>query len=466
MLPQSESAVELTVGFAVADDYDGIYFTLQALQSYHAEALSVCELIVVDNKPGRSSKAIRKLVEEDLAPACHSVRYIAMGDVQGTSPARQRIIDEATAPAFLVGDSHILLPQVGSLMQVIEYWRDHPNSLDLITGPVLWDNRQSVYTHYEDIWNYRMWGVWGEAWVAPDGRHVSVIQDQSGNITFVELAMGSRPIPDLPADVPYQGRWEALERLGFRQLGVDPGDEFEIPAQGLGLFSGLKASWPGFHRQSRGFGGEEHYIHEKVRRAGGRNLCMGWLPWVHRFERPRGVTYNNSIIDTATNYILELRELGIDLDRARRCLVDGGQINAVSWDRIVANPAYRLQQQRPERRAPKEDPIGPGTELKRILRSLGFEATEECPCNKRAAAMNAMGADGCEAEIDKVVGWLREGQDRWGLRDKIIAASRAATNGLALELGVTNWTDPFPALVRLAIKRARIQEEQRQLSHS
>ena len=63
---------------------------------------------------------------------------------------------------------------------------------------------------------------------------------------------------------------------------------FEIDLQGLGVFACRKAAWPGFNPTLRGFGGEEGYIHEKFRRAGGRNAvpalsCAGFIgsgvPW-------------------------------------------------------------------------------------------------------------------------------------------------------------------------------------------
>ena len=43
--------------------------------------------------------------------------------------------------------------------------------------------------------------------------------------------------------------------------------------------------WPGLHPHLRGFGGEERYVHEQIRRAGGRALCLPGLRWAHRFER-------------------------------------------------------------------------------------------------------------------------------------------------------------------------------------
>jgi hypothetical protein len=83
--------------------------------------------------------------------------------------------------------------------------------------------------------------------------------------------------------------------------------------QGLGVFSCLKEAWPGFHPGFRGFGGEEGYIHEKFRQAGGRCLCLPWLRWMHRFGRPAGVKYPLSIEDKLRNYVIGHAELGLDL---------------------------------------------------------------------------------------------------------------------------------------------------------
>ena len=42
---------KLTIGMAHFDDYDGLYFTIQALRLYHAEAMKDVELVVIDNNP-------------------------------------------------------------------------------------------------------------------------------------------------------------------------------------------------------------------------------------------------------------------------------------------------------------------------------------------------------------------------------------------------------------------------------
>jgi len=62
-------------------------------------------------------------------------------------------------------------------------------------------------------------------------------------------------------------------------------------------------------------------------------------------------------------------------------------------------------------------PSGPGTEMKKLLAGwpLYITATENCPCNRHAAQMDAWGPDECERRIDEIVGWLRVEAERRGL---------------------------------------------------
>jgi hypothetical protein len=61
---------------------------------------------------------------------------------------------------------------------------------------------------------------------------------------------------------------------------------------------------------------------------------------------------------------------------------------------------------------------GPGAELKRLLKSLGIEASPNCSCNKRAKLMdeNEAKAPGwCEENIETISGWLAEESKKRGL---------------------------------------------------
>jgi hypothetical protein len=51
---------------------------------------------------------------------------------------------------------------------------------------------------------------------------------------------------------------------------------------------------------------------------------------------------------------------------------------------------------------------GPGTELKKLLKLIGITASPTCSCNARARTMDTNGCDWCEANLDEIVGWLRE----------------------------------------------------------
>jgi glycosyltransferase involved in cell wall biosynthesis len=49
---------------------------------------------------------------------------------------------------------------------------------------------------------------------------------------------------------------------------------------------------------------------------------------------------------------------------------------------------------------------GPGTELKRLLKRIGIEATPNCSCNKRANEMDWQGIEWCEEHIEEIVDWM------------------------------------------------------------
>lgn len=59
--------------------------------------------------------------------------------------------------------------------------------------------------------------------------------------------------------------------------------------------------------------------------------------------------------------------------------------------------------------------IGPGTELHALLGKFGLTASGDCKCKSRASYMDQMGCDWCEANIDEIVGWLRESAADRGL---------------------------------------------------
>ena len=156
-------------------------------------------------------------------------------------------------------DSHLFVVP-GALKRLLDYFDANPQTADLLQGPLLYDDLKSISTHFSPNWREGMYGTWD--------------CDERGKDT----------------EAP----------------------PFEIPMQGMGLFACRRRTWPGFNPSFRGFGGEEGYIHEKFRQRGGKALCLPFLRWMHRFNRPFGIPYPNCWEDRIRNYIIGFRELGLD----------------------------------------------------------------------------------------------------------------------------------------------------------
>ncbi|MEI7687597.1 MAG: glycosyltransferase, partial [Planctomycetota bacterium] len=243
--------LELTIGMAVYQDFDGVYFTTQALRLY--QEMSNVEILIVDNFGCDTTAA--------MVAACgpkSNVRYVRYTEKGGTAAPRQKIFEEARGSAVLCVDSHILLAP-GVVEKLKAFYREHPASNDLYQGPLVHDDFMRS-THFQPEWGGQMFGRWG-----------------------------------------YDARCER-------------GEPFEIPMQGLGAFSCRKSAWLGFNPRFRGFGGEEFYIHEKFRQAGRACYCLPWLGWMHRFGRPNGVPYHLTNEDKLWNYLVGWSELGLPLD--------------------------------------------------------------------------------------------------------------------------------------------------------
>ena len=246
----------LTVGMATYDDYDGVYFTIQSLRNTNPELEGELEFVVIDNNPG---SAISEHLS-NLGNWIDGYRYVPRGEWSGTA-MRNAVFEEASSPFVLCIDSHVLIAP-GALAKLIAYFEADPSTRDLLQGPMVYDDLRKTSTHFEPVWRAGMWGTWAD--------------DTRG---------------DDPTAPP-----------------------FDIPMQGLGLFASRRDAWAGFNSNFRGFGGEEGYIHEKTRQRGGRTLCLPFLRWVHRFNRPGGAQYVNLWEHRIRNYYIGFTELGLPTD--------------------------------------------------------------------------------------------------------------------------------------------------------
>jgi hypothetical protein len=262
----------LTIGLLTYDDFDGLYFTVQSIRMFHPEALDDIEFLILDNHPDSAhGAAVKRFCSWIREP----VRYVPVTDARGTA-LRDRLFGQARTEAVLCLDSHVLLAP-GALRRLIDFFQAGEDDGNLLQGPLLYDDQRQCCTHFDPVWRNHMWGIW-----ATDER------------------------------------------------GRDPaGAPFEIPAQGLGVFACRGPAWPGFNPGFRGFGGEECYIHEKFRRRGKKTLCLPFLRWLHRFERPGGVPYPLRLSDRVHNYLLGHAELGLDPEPVRAHF--RGSLSAADW---------------------------------------------------------------------------------------------------------------------------------------
>jgi hypothetical protein len=244
---------------ATYDDFDGVFFSIQALRMYHKEILDDIEIIIIDNNPGGDhSNSIKNFINGIKDHI--SIQHILFEDQSGgPAAAKNQIFNNAKTPYVLCMDSHILFEH-GSLEKLIQYYKEYPDTKNLLQGPLVYDDLKTISTHFDPVWRGHMYGIW-----ATDER-------------------GTKP-----SAAP-----------------------FEIPMQGMGAFTCRKDSWPGFNNKFKGFGGEEGYIHEKFRQAGNKTLCLPFLRWLHRFERPSGVKYNLDLTDRIWNYFIGFLENGQD----------------------------------------------------------------------------------------------------------------------------------------------------------
>lgn len=98
-----------------------------------------------------------------------------------------------------------------------------------------------------------------------------------------------------------------------------------------------------------------------------------------------------------------------------------------------------------------QEPKGPGTELRKLLRSIGLSPkTGVCLCDDMASNMNLWGVDGCKLRLGEIVIHLKE-QFKQTPKSKILkAAALSVLNRWAYRIDIL---DPIPSIVLEAIRR-------------
>ena len=105
-------------------------------------------------------------------------------------------------------------------------------------------------------------------------------------------------------------------------------------------------------------------------------------------------------------------------------------------------------------RPAKRPESGPGTELAAIFQQIAVKNKPGCGCKAIAKEMNRLGVAGCREHREELLAKLKENYDLYGLTDKLIAAFKTVTSGLASKI---NPLDPLGSLLDEAIRRAESQ---------
>jgi hypothetical protein len=99
---------------------------------------------------------------------------------------------------------------------------------------------------------------------------------------------------------------------------------------------------------------------------------------------------------------------------------------------------------------------GPGDDMHDIFAVLGHG--EMClSCGEHAAQMNAWGIDGCRANRDVIIGWLKESAAKLTKQQQVAIYLKAKQLGIPLKL-----RDRYGSLVDEAIRRAEARENAEQ----
>lgn len=243
----------LTISMATYDDMDGCFFTAQSLRLHHVLPAGT-EIIIMDNNPeSEHGKALAQ-----FATTIPGLRVIPVTD-RKSSFVKYDVVKHAQGEVILGLDCHVLL-QPGFIDAMMAYWAARPDSRDMLTGPLLYNDLKSVSVKMEPRWRGHDFGCWAS-------------DDDAMN----------------------------------------EGGPFQVWMQGMGCFSFLKKHFPAINQGFAGFGAEEWYVAEKTRQAGGRVICHPALGWNHRFDWPKR-TFPLVLADKVRNYYLGWLEIYGSLD--------------------------------------------------------------------------------------------------------------------------------------------------------
>ena len=233
----------LTISMAVYEDYNGLLFSTQALRMYQNLPKDT-EFLIFDNCPDSDDGRQTEKFIKNFVP---TGRYIPVTDRQ-SSFVKYDFAHHATGDVVLGLDSHVML-QTGAIDALMSWWADHRGECHNLTGPLLYDGFNAVSTHMEPVWRGSDYGTW-----ATDNEKMKL------------------------------------------------GQPFEVPMQGMGLFSVWRTAFKPISVPFKAFGGEESYIAERIRQQGGKTICHPAIGWWHRFDWPKRRPFPTAMKERVANY--------------------------------------------------------------------------------------------------------------------------------------------------------------------
>jgi len=129
----------LTIGMSTYDDFDGVYFSIQALKMYHEIVNSSdVEIIVIDNNPfGRHSQKVKNFVKNWAKQI-----YIPYTNKKSTS-VREQIFKNAKGKYTICMDCHVLFVK-DSINHLLNYYKENKDCKNIVSGPMVYDDLKNI----------------------------------------------------------------------------------------------------------------------------------------------------------------------------------------------------------------------------------------------------------------------------------------------------------------------------------
>ena len=145
---------KLTIGSAVYDDFEGVYFSYQSIRLNNQDILDDLDLLIIDNNPnsaeGKATKHFCKTA---------SIRYIPYTEKASTA-VRNEIFNNSEATFTMSIDCHVLF-ESETIKSLINFFEDHGDSRDLYHGPMLYDQLATTpVTQMDPVWRDHMFEIW------------------------------------------------------------------------------------------------------------------------------------------------------------------------------------------------------------------------------------------------------------------------------------------------------------------